>query len=680
MKLLYPQFLWALLAVIIPIIIHLFNFKKFKKVYFSDITLLKDVKLETQSRSKLKHWLVLLTRILAIICIVIAFCQPYFNNTVALKKSGNVVSVYLDNSQSMDTKVGESYIFDEAKSTALNLVNNYSATDNFQLLTNDFEGKHQRIVSQREVLKLIEEVKLSPLSKDFNEIYERQKELTKLSSENKIIYWLSDFQENNFSINQLSIDSSINLNLIPFEQSGLTNLYIDSVWFESPNRQINQDEALKVRVVNQSDKELGVKVNLNINKKAKGILNTVIEANTSKVVTLNYSVQNKGAQFGKVYLSDYPNADLTFDDEFLFSYTINEAANVLYLTSSNKSKPSNVAAVFKDDDSFKLKIENLSSLDYATLGSYNLIIIEHLAQLTNGLQNELNQCLNKGGSLLLIPSKDIDLGSYQSFMSKIGKGNLSAFQKGQFKVGGLNESHYLYNNVFDKIPKNIDLPYTNGYYNAVFSPSVSPNILLKLTNSNPFLSQVKVGEGLFYFLASPLESTTFSEHALFVPTLLRIAENSGAQFPLAYEIGAKGFVKLPQVNTQETIKIKSQDEELTFIPELIKNNLGVSINVHENIKAANHYEILLNEVKSMPLTYNFSRNESSMSYYSKEVLEEQILSLQLERFIRVIDQPKEANNGSLENLVSNQKYWRHFILLALFLLFVEVVLIRYLKG
>ena len=78
MKFLYPQFLWALFAIAIPIIIHLFNFRRFKRVYFSNVALLKQVDLETKKSSKVRHLLVLLARILAITCLVLAFAQPYF--------------------------------------------------------------------------------------------------------------------------------------------------------------------------------------------------------------------------------------------------------------------------------------------------------------------------------------------------------------------------------------------------------------------------------------------------------------------------------------------------------------------------------------------------------------------------------------------------------------------------
>ena len=72
----YPEFLFALAAISVPIVIHLFNFRRFKKVYFSDIRFLKDVEIETKSRNKLKNLLILLSRILAITFLVMAFAKP----------------------------------------------------------------------------------------------------------------------------------------------------------------------------------------------------------------------------------------------------------------------------------------------------------------------------------------------------------------------------------------------------------------------------------------------------------------------------------------------------------------------------------------------------------------------------------------------------------------------------
>ena len=146
MKLLYPEFLWALIALSIPIIIHLFNFRKFTKVYFSNIELLKEVKLETKSKSRLKHLLILLIRLLLVTFLVFAFAQPYIPVENEKQHGDATVAVYIDNSHSMDTKGENGYLLDLAKEQAILIAEGYKATDRFQIITNDLEARHQRLV------------------------------------------------------------------------------------------------------------------------------------------------------------------------------------------------------------------------------------------------------------------------------------------------------------------------------------------------------------------------------------------------------------------------------------------------------------------------------------------------------------------------------------------------------
>ncbi len=681
MKFLYPEFLWALFAVLIPIVIHLFNFKKFKKEYFSNISLLKEVKLETQSKSMLKHWLVLITRVLTIVLLVLAFCQPYLESKNIKKESKNIVGIYLDNSLSMDAKVADGYLFDKAKNTALEIVQNYSPTDGFQLLTNDFEGRHQRVVSQDEMIKLIEEVQLTSLSKDFNEIYEREKDLFKNSKGSKQLFWLSDFQKNNFDLNTMKIDSLLNLKLIPFKQEGLRNLYIDSVWYNSPLRQVNQDEELNVRIVNKSNDEIGTKVNLKINKETKGVVNTRIEANSVKVISLNYSIQKRGEQLGKVYLSDYPDPTLTFDDEFLFSYTVNKESNLLYLSDKSKVDSSNnIFAVYSGDENYKITTHSFTTVDYSKLSQFALIVIENAEMLSSGFQNELKQYLLKGGSVLLVPSSTIDLETYQTFFSSVISAQVSNKVTGNYKVGKLNKSHQLYDNVFEEVPENIDLPTVNSYYPAVFQTKSRTSTLLSLQNDSPFLSVSKIGKGNFYFLSASLSASSFSQHALFVPTLLRIGENSTVSYPLFYELGNKGLIEVNQNINEGEVEIKELDSEFEFIPEVIKSNDGVAIAVHDKVKTANHYLLYINNKFVFPLTYNYNRLESSLSYYSDSELNEMIDKNQLTSSIEVIEQPEQGNYSILMSVIEDQKYWRYFVLGALFFLLLEILLIRFFKS
>ena len=112
----HPAFLWALLFLAIPVIVHLFNLRKYKKEYFSNTSLLISILSETQKTSKLKKRLLLASRILAAFFIILAFVQPLFNTKNSGKESGQpIMSIYIDNSFSMESPSGQMKALEEAK-------------------------------------------------------------------------------------------------------------------------------------------------------------------------------------------------------------------------------------------------------------------------------------------------------------------------------------------------------------------------------------------------------------------------------------------------------------------------------------------------------------------------------------------------------------------------------------
>ncbi|MBK5286073.1 MAG: BatA domain-containing protein, partial [Bacteroidia bacterium] len=199
MNFLYPGFLFAFAALSVPIIIHLFNFRKFKKVFFTNVRFLKEVKLDTQSRSRLKHLLVLACRILAISFLILAFARPFIpsatSSTGTLQK---IVSIYIDNSFSMESVGKNGRLIDEALRKAHEITAAYSAGDHFQLLTNDFEVRHQRLVNRDEMESMIDEVKTGSSVRKTSEVVQRMKDIRQNAGEKNIshvICLLSDFQK-----------------------------------------------------------------------------------------------------------------------------------------------------------------------------------------------------------------------------------------------------------------------------------------------------------------------------------------------------------------------------------------------------------------------------------------------------------------------------------------------------
>ena len=265
MKFLYPEFLWALSLIALPIIIHLFNFRKFKKAYFSDITLLENLQIETRSKSRLKHLLLLFSRILAIVALVLAFSYPYqpslSNQTYQASK---IVSIYIDNSLSMDMKGAEGFYLELAKKQAIDITSKYPADTRFFLLTNAFRPRHSRDLSRKEMTTLIEGIKPEPFTKNIGDVYSRQSDLLSTFQSNKDVYWLTDLQKTFSSINELVIDSTLSIHLVPYSNQNVENLYIDSIWFKDPNRKVRRQEMLFAKVINSTPNDIQFKLDLNI--------------------------------------------------------------------------------------------------------------------------------------------------------------------------------------------------------------------------------------------------------------------------------------------------------------------------------------------------------------------------------------------------------------------------------
>ncbi|MBK8505799.1 MAG: BatA domain-containing protein [Saprospiraceae bacterium] len=137
MQFLYPLFLAALATLAIPVIIHLFYFRRYKKVLFTNVRFLKEIKEESSIRSRLKNLLILLCRLLAVLFLVFAFAQPFIKRDENVKKGQKLISIFVDNSYSMASLSQDAPLLEEAKRKAKELVNAYDLEDRFQIISHD---------------------------------------------------------------------------------------------------------------------------------------------------------------------------------------------------------------------------------------------------------------------------------------------------------------------------------------------------------------------------------------------------------------------------------------------------------------------------------------------------------------------------------------------------------------
>jgi len=686
MNFIYPSFLFALAAIAIPIIIHLFNFQRYERIVFTNVKLLKDIKKQTRSQAQLKHLLVLLSRILAITFLVLAFAQPYVpvsDQRVVNKE--NIISIFIDNSFSMDAENENGQLFEQAKESAINISLAYKPTDRFQVITNDFEGRHQKTVNQEEVVQLIQDIELSPAVKMLSEIVARQKDIFRdTESTGKRCFIVSDFQKSNLDFENVENDTNVSTTLMPLIPQSRSNIYIDSCWFESPIRQINLPENLTVRVRNKGDEaKENIPVKLMINGSQKALSSCSLLPNAYEDVTIAFTLTEAGLQNCEVSLTDFP---VTFDDRFYFSFNLQRELAILCLSDTGSSKYIN--SLFEKDEYFDLLNMAMESIDYSKFSDQELIILNGLPAISSGLGNELGKFIQKGGNLVVFPGEDIDLVSYnENLFENNGARSFTSIDTVNTRTNRLNLESRFYSDVFNDVPENMDLPNVFSHMRFSSSGTADEDILIWMQNNDPFLIRYQIGKGVIYQFATSLqkEQSNFAEHAIFVPVMYKIGMNSQHSSPLFYTIGHDTPLLLRGTkggNQEHVYHLKrfGANEKVDFdiIPEVRPINQRAEMLIHNQIREAGNYLLTLNDESRDSYSFNFNRRESDLSCALIEALEVSIDQSNLSNF-NIIDAGMGNLAIKIEEMNEGKKLWKLCIIFALAFFGIEVVLLRVLR-
>ncbi|PCH94720.1 MAG: hypothetical protein COB85_05310 [Bacteroidetes bacterium] len=686
MNFLYPSFLFALAAIAIPIIIHLFNFQRYERIVFTNVKLLKDIKKQTRSRAKLKHLLVLLSRILAITFLVLAFAQPYIpvsDQRVANKD--NIISIFIDNSFSMDAENENGHLFAQAKESAIEISLAYKPTDRFQVITNDFEARHQKTVNQEEVVQLIQDIELSPEVKKLSEIIIRQKDIFRDSeSEGKKSFIISDFQKSNLNFGKIESDTNISTTLMPVTPQAQNNIYIDSCWFESPIRQIDRPENLIVRIRNNGDNPReNVPIKLTINGSQKALSSCSLQPNAYEDIVLSFTFTEAGIKNCEVSLTDFP---VTFDDRFYFSFNLQSELVILCLSDTGISQYVN--SLFENDDYFNLLNMGMKNIDYSKFAEQDLIILNGLPSISSGLGNELGKFINRGGNIVIFPGEDPDIQSYnQNLYEPNDIRFITSFDTIQTAAYRLNLESNFYADVFDDIPENMDLPTVYSHFTFSNFCTAEEDVLIFLRNSEPLLTRYIVGKGTVYQFAISLDKnqSNFSEHAIFVPVMYKIGINSQHRSQLFYTIGDDTPLLLrgSSNKAQELVyhlKRKGSNNivEFDIIPEVRTINQRSELLIHNQIHEAGNYKLSLKDENKESYSFNYNRRESNLDCASSGELIAFIEESNLAN-LNVLDAGPGNLAIKIEEMNEGKKLWKLCIIFALAFFAIEVVLLRILR-
>jgi len=680
MQFLYPNVLWALFTLTIPIIIHLFNFRRYKTVYFSNVAFLKNIRKETKSRSNLKNLLILLSRMLALAFIVFVFAQPYIPSEKNAKVSENpYVAVYVDNSFSMEAEGKYGILLESAKVKAKELTSMFPRNTKYLLVTNEFLLLHQRFVSSEQFIDWVSQISTTHVVRNLGEVIDK---ISRLIPENdtiniKNVFLFTDFQKNTLKGKLTAHSGNLKFYGVPFFNETEGNLYIDSAWFETPGHYKGKQENFHVRIKNISNEtytEIPCQLFINDSIRSSVLIN--IEAFGTKDYVIPFTEWNSGNFNAFVEISDYP---IVFDNKIFFDFEIKEKKSVLIINGNSAEKYLNV--LFNDDENIQSTSLVISDIQFNIIKGYQTIILNELENLSSGLINEVVQYANEGGTLVFIPHSEGNLESYNQLFDKLNKVKYVEYIEQEGNVTDVDLQNELFKSVFSSDLVDVRYPQYKGFYVMELNKKANSKALFKAESENPLFIQMPFGKGQCYLSALPLNSkvTDFGIHPLFVPLFYNLVLYSSSPADIFYWIKPGSFAQVSQKNSADgslAMVDKSNRKELKPKYNISHQNLLIYPEIDKLI--AGHYSIMMGGVFQNYISYNFDRTESEITYYTMDEVKELFEGIN-ETKIDIID----TNAKNLAKTIQQQSQGKPlsvlFLWLAVFALIIEMALLRFLK-
>tara|TARA_R110002049_G_scaffold308704_1_gene513549 strand:- start:9691 stop:11613 length:1923 start_codon:yes stop_codon:yes gene_type:complete len=636
----HPELLYALFLLLIPIIVHLFQLRKFQKETFTNVAFLKNVVMQTRKSSQLKKWLVLLTRLFLLTCLVFAFAQPFTAKSDAFNVKKETV-IYLDNSFSMQAKGKQGALL---KRAVQDIINNVPENETVSILTNDAVFKNSDIKTIKNDLLQLD---YSANTLNYNAAYLKAKKLFKETVSLKNLVFISDFQQNETSF-QPETDSLIHIQAVQLKPETTNNIAIDSAYISETTATDIEVTAILKNNGNPID-NLPVSLYNDTNLIAKTSVAIETEAKATFQWPLNDIIN------GKITIED---AQLPFDNTLFFNINKPSKINVLAI---NGADDDFLKRIYTEDE-FNYTATALNQLNYAVLEQQHLIILNELNTIPNNLTSTLKSFTDQGGLLLVIPSKEGASSSYNALFSQYNV-SFNKLIETEKNVTTINFSHPLYHSgVFEKQVKNFQYPKVNSYFSLNSNTS---NSALMYEDGNPFLLENK---GAF-ILTAPLntDNSNFKSSPLIVPTLYNIGKSSFQIPTLYYTIGNENSFDVG-VQLQQDAILSIVNNTVNLIPRQHYFNNKVAIKTDTEPNLAGIYAIKNKEETIQKISYNYNRNENRLLFQDLSNLKNISVGNSITDTFNTIKSSTKIN-----------ELWKWFVIFALAFLIIELVILKYFK-
>jgi hypothetical protein len=673
MQFLYPNFLWGLLALGIPVTIHLLQLRRPQRVLFTNTGFIKAVELTTVRRRRLQELLVLLTRVLAITILVLAFCQPFIPSKSNAHDTGQSVAVLIDNSPSMQAPAKQqNALLQEAIEGAQQLGRTYGNVEHFQLLTQ--RGEKLNEAAYKAKLAGIQ-FAIGKTAWDNAGAYKGA-----FTTAGQPLYVFSDFQKSiagNTILSKLPIGK--NIVLVPQIGRGAGNVYVDSVWLDDAFVRARVNLGLHIRLRNGgAEPVVDCPVKVLLGQRQVAAFRASVAMGQTATTVIQIQLPDTKLALGRVITEDTP---VTFDNTYYF--TLQPAKLIRVLEVGDVPL---VQQAYANEPLFAYSFTKPQRVDYSKLQQANIVLVSELVELDGGLRQALVQVTKRGGSVVVVPAgKGLSRESYHQLFQTLGLGgeqwNSAAAGAPVLREVALpTRNTPFFKDVFGAQPRQVAMPQAA----PVINWGRNGTDILRLRDGDNYLTEFESNGGKLFVFAAPFDRaySDFTAHALFVPVLYRLAMLSyDSNQQLAYRLTSPAVsLVIPRQESGATVAkgengIHLVRDSAIFIPAQRIQGTEVQLSIPTEMSSPGFYDVQQQGKVLTTLAFNADRHESELAAYSVAELRELIGPNHPN--VRVLDggQPEAIAQYRAEQ--TGQPLWRYCLLLVLACLLAEGILLRF---
>ncbi|MGV9003790.1 vWA domain-containing protein [Flavobacterium sp.] len=636
----HPEFLYFLFLLVIPILVHLFQLRRFKKEYFTNVQFLKELAVQTRKSATIKKWLLLFTRLLLLTFLILAFAQPFFTAKES-KKANNEMFIIVDNSQSMQAKGKQGELL---KRAVQDLLEHTPENQSFSLITNSENYWNTDVKS---IQKELQNLKYSATP------FEIESAIAKINARksafNKDIIVITDaVGVKNSQTKSFKKEDNVYFIIPKAEQKN--NIAIDSVYL---NQTLDNfyEIGVSIAAFGTNQKETSVAIYNNNKLIAKTLFPL------SKVKNnINFTIPKEDFN-GYVTIADQ---GLPYDNTYYFSISKPKKTNVISIGDAEKS--GFLSRIYTNDE-FNYANFPLNSLDYNQIEKQDAIVLNELTTIPQALQTTLKTFVAKGGNVIFIPSTENTNGN--TLLATFGAVQLQSATTNEKKVTKINFNHPLFNTVFEKKIDNFQYPTVK----SSFMLNGKSPIILSYEDQSAFLTAIKNDLSSVYVFAAPINknNSNFQNSPLIVPTFYNMAQNAQKTGITALKIGEnQPFIVDTTIGKDEILEIKNEKEK--FIPTQQLMATKVKMNFNENPTSAGNFGIYNGENLLQNISFNYNRTESDLSQINASIANDYSLLSDIESAFNTIHTDR-----------TDTQIWKWFVMLALLFLIIELLIQKFVK-